>query len=685
MRLIAFSSESKIAFHRLEERRMEVAMHMIKRFTVLRLLAVLLSAVTLAVNGQELAVDTPTNTPAGATFTAPAGWSVTSGAGIVTLEPPERNSRLVIVDVQATNSDAAIASGWAAYRPDFKRPLRQVMPQAPRHGWEERTYYEYETSPNERLEIYSYAWRAGKAWIVAIVDFTLPTLDKRRAPMGLVLQSLRPKDYQRETFAGRKPHALDATRIALMKEFVASGMQQLGIPGVAFSLIDGGKVVFEGGFGVRELGKPTPVDADTLFVAASNTKAMTTLLLAQLVDEKKLRWDQPVVEVFPSFKLGDDATTRQVLVKHLVCACTGLPRQDMEWLFHYRQATAASAMASLGTMKPTSRFGEVFQYSNLMAAAAGYVGAALIAPGNEVGAAYDQAMHRKIFAPLGMRNTTFDFTRAQRSNHARPHGDDIDGRPAVGRMDLNYTIVPVRPAGGVWTSARDLSKYVQMELGQGKLPNGKRLVSEENLVARQVPQIMVGEDISYGMALTVDRQWGIPIIRHGGDLAGYHSDMIWLPDHGIGAVVLTNSDPGWRLRGPFLRRLLELVFDGKREAEEQLRVTAIQKQIEQKKTRERLVIPPDASAAAKLAHRYRNPALGEINVVKRSGTVIVDAGGWRSTVATRANDDGTTSLITIDPTIDGFVFVLGERERKRTLILRQGQHEYEFVEVASSP
>jgi hypothetical protein len=89
---------------------------------------------------------------------------------------------------------------------------------------------------------------------------------------------------------------------------------------VGFSLIDGGKIAWVGGAGVRELGKQEPVDADTLFIAASNTKALTTLLLAELVDEKKLRWDEPVVEVYPKFKLGDAATTKSVLVKHLICA-----------------------------------------------------------------------------------------------------------------------------------------------------------------------------------------------------------------------------------------------------------------------------------------------------------------------------------------------------------------------------
>ena len=87
-----------------------------------------------------------------------------------------------------------------------------------------------------------------------------------------------------------------------------------------------------------------------------------------------------MTDVYPGFRLGDAAITRQVLVKHLLCACTGLPRQDFEWLFNYATATPASSLASLATMQPTSRFGEVYQYSNVMAGAAGYVGAHLVSP-----------------------------------------------------------------------------------------------------------------------------------------------------------------------------------------------------------------------------------------------------------------------------------------------------------------
>jgi CubicO group peptidase (beta-lactamase class C family) len=403
------------------------------------------------------------------------------------------------------------------------------------------------------------------------------------------------------------------------------------------------------------------------------------------VDEKRLRWDQPVTEVYPSFKLGDAATTKQVLVRHLVCACTGLPRQDLEWLFEYRDATPSSAMKLLGTMQPTSRFGEVFQYSNLMAAAAGFVGASVVFPGRDPGAAYDDAMRMKIFEPLGMTHTTFDFATALKGNVAQPHAEDVDLKLARARMDLNESVVPVRPAGGVWTSAHDLSKYVQMELAQGALPGGKRLLSEESLLARRAPQVLVSEDITYGMGLFVDRRWGVEVVHHGGDLAGYHSDMMWFPGQGVGAVILTNSDSGALLRGPFLRKLAEVLFDGKPEAEEQLRVAAAQRKAGLAKRRERLVVPADPKEAGKLATRYVSAGLGELTVRNQQGAVIFDVGEWKSAVASRKNDDGTISFITIDPTLDGFEFVMADREGKRALVVRDAQHEYVFLEVSAQP
>ena len=227
-------------------------------------------------------------------------------------------------------------------------------------------------------------------------------------------------------------------------------MKELGIPGVAVGIVQDGKVVFAGGYGVRDLGQPAPVDGDTEFMIASNTKALTTLLLARLVDGRKLTWDTPVTKVLPTFKLGDAETTREVKIRQLICACTGLPRQDLEWLFQFQGVTPEDAMATLATMQPTSKFGELFQYSNPMAGAAGFTAGHVLYPNMELGAAYDKAMQTEVFDPLGMKSTTFDYAKALAGDHAMPHSPDVDGKTAHAVMEINYAIIPLRPAGAAW-------------------------------------------------------------------------------------------------------------------------------------------------------------------------------------------------------------------------------------------
>src|SRR5580692_9273383 len=628
-----------------------------------------------------VSADTGKVSPGGATFTVPAGWSMETGKDLVVLSPPETDTHVAIFDAGAAgDAKAAATAAWLAYKGKETHPVKLMTASAPKDGWDERQTVEYETSPNERASIFAMALRAGKNWTVIVLDGTDPTAEKRAAPIDLIFSTVRPKGYQKESFAGRQAHPLDPARIAQLTDFVQNGMKLLDVPGVGLALLDHEKVVFVSGFGVREMGKPEKVDENTLFMAASNTKGMTTLLLARLVDEGKLKWDEPVVDVYPKFKLGDAETTKKVLVKNLVCACTGLPRQDLEWHFEFKDATPESALALLGTMQPTSKFGEVFQYSNLMAAAAGYISGHIAYPNLGLGAAYDKAMQTMIFDPLQMKVTTFDYAQALAGDHASPHGNDADGKTAVASMAFNYAVIPARPAGAVWTSSADFIKYVQLEADRGKLPDGKQLVSAENLVMREKPQVMLGEDSWYGMGVIVDKTYGVPVLSHGGDLAGFHSDWYLLPDSGIAAVILTNSDSGVFLRGPFSRRILEVVFDGKPEAEKEIEAAATRYKAQLAKARERLVVPAAPDQVAKLAKKYTSKELGDIDVKSADGRTVFDFGEWKSTVASRKNDDGSISFITIDPSVSGFEFVVGDKGGKRTLTIRDGQHEYVFTE-----
>ena len=628
---------------------------------------------------EKLTADAPRTTVLGNSFIAPSGWSISVRGQATILEAPESGSRIALIDVRAADADAAVAAAWAAYDPKASWPLKVTTEAPPKDGWTDRRNYVYQVSPNLRRDVTLIVQRANDVWTVLIYDMSQPVGEKRYGQVALIFGRLLPKGYERESFAGKRAHELDAGRIAALGKFIEEGQKALHIPGVALGIIQNGKIVFSGGFGVRELGKPAKPDGKTLFMIASNTKGLTTLLLAKLVDGAKLTWDTQVTSLLPRFKLGDPATTASVQVKHLICACTGLPRQDFEWLFQYEGVTPDGALATLATMQPTSRFGEAFQYSNPMAAAAGFVAGHVLYPKLELGAAYDRAMQRLVFGPLGMKATTFDYARAQRGNSARPHAPTIDGEPAVAAMDLNYSIIPVRPAGAAWSSVEDMLKYVAMELAEGALPGGKRYIDKDTLLARRAPQVSVGKDSTYGMGLSLNTKYGTPVVHHGGDMIGFHSDMMWLPEHGVGAVILTNADPGWILRSQFRRKLLEVLFDGRPEADADTAAQGKNFFDELAAERKLLVVPADPAEAGKLAPKYRNAALGEITVRKAGAATVFDFGEWKSEVASRVNPDGSMSFITTAPGYNGFEFVVGTAG-KRTLVLRDAQHEYVFDE-----
>ena len=629
-----------------------------------------------------VAGDSPRATAGGVSYIAPAGWTLLVQGAVTLLTAQEGDSQVAIIESTAREPDAAVAEAWALYRRAPPPPLRLAIEVPGRNGWERLRRYTYELSPNEKRSVGVTAQRHTNAWVVTVWDGSDATFGKRSAQFGLIGQSLRPASYERESFAGRKANPLDPARLRELDELIELGLEELGVPGAAVSIVEGERVVHARGYGVRQLGQRVPVDADTLFPIASNTKALTTLLLAQLVDDGKLRWGELVTEAYPDFRLGDAATTAATRIEHLVCACTGLPRKDFELILEFGRATPQTQIAALAGIQPTTKFGETYQYSNLLAAVAGFIAGHVAAPGRELGKSYDEAVQARIFNPLGMKRSTFDIARALRDNHAAPHALDIDAKMAEVDMAVNYDVVPLRPAGGAWSTASELIQYVRLELARGVTPSGQRIVSEQNLLERRQPYSRVGEFRTYGMGLGIENRYGMTSIDHGGGLFGYRSQMHWLPDHGVGMVILTNADTGGQLMRVVYRFLLELLFDGKPEAVEDLHTAARTIREPMAKERARLTVPADDQAVTALAARYEHPSLGAI-VVKRVGAATrFDFGEWASDMASRPNDDGTLSFVTISPGIVRFFnFVVGNRQDKRTLTLREAQHEYVFVEA----
>lgn len=647
---------------------------------ILTLSLLCLPAALAAQESAKLAVSS--NLSAHVTYTSPDDWTSATADGATIYTAPEGNLRIAIIQVgNAPEAKAAAAKAWAFYNPKATREIRLVTTIAPGDGWDERVNISYETSPNERAVASATALRHGGEWVVLLVDGSELIANKRAAAISLVGQSIRPVGYTPESFAGKIAHRLTPERVGELQDFVARSAETLEVPGVAVALIDRGEIVWQGGVGVRELGRQELVDEHTKFMIASNTKGMATLLLSVLADEGKLSWDQPVTDLYPEFRLGSDATTESTLVRHLVCACTGLPRKDYAFILADSGAPASDTFRQLAQSEPTSGFGELYQYNNLMASAAGYLGGSLAYPHMELGAAFDKAMKTRIFDPLGMSDTTFDFEVGESGNWARPHGNDIDGNVTVLSNRFNHLITPHRPAGGAWSTAADMAKYVQLELSKGLSPRGERVVSEANILERRRRGVPIGENAWYGMGLMERVIAGVPVVTHGGTLQGYHSNFYVLPEAQIGAVILTNSDAGASMLGPFLRRLLEVVYDGKPEAMQDIESAAARLAKQSEARRARLTVPGDPGVLASLATVYEHPEIGSISIRNDHGIYWIKAGFVEGPLATRTNADGSMSIVTAGPGLVPVEAVVGEREGRRTLTVRDSQHEYVYEEV----
>ena len=648
------------------------------------LLALSISTAVPALAQESAAPATQTiDAGSNASLLVPEGWTVVRDGGTVAITAPEGDATIALVAIpSAANGEEAVAQAWARFDPAFDRVVRLAVDQPDRDGWTDTKVVNYETSPAEKLVLQGVALKSADGWTAILVRGAQATFAKRGGQLGQMLGSLRPKSFAKESFAGKTPHKLDDLRILQIKDFVATSMDQLGVPGVGLALIQDGRIVWEGGLGVKEAGTTALVDENTQFMIASNTKGMATLLLSTLVDEGRLKWDQPVTEVYPEFRLGSDETTAKTLVRHLVCACTGLPRKDMEWIFNTRPDTPAkNAFEQLSATEPTSGFGEVFQYNNLMASAAGYVGAHIVHPDMELGAAFKSAMQDRIFGPLGMTRTTFDTAEVMKGNWAKPHDFDIEDRIAPAAMDLNLAMEPFLPAGGAWSTAHDMALYVINELEEGVLPNGGRLVSAESLLARRAHNVPTGEASWYGMGLFDDQTYGVSVIQHGGSLVGYKSNWFAVPAADAAVVILTNSDAGQGLLGSLSRRFLEVLYDGKPEAAENVASLVERRDIALAKFRSEIDNPGNPEVLGSLADRYANAALGPLTVRREGGRTYLQSTTIASEVTTKKNEDGTYSIVMISPGLRGSGILVGSKDGKRTLTLDDGQHEYVWVEA----
>ena len=314
------------------------------------------------------------------------------------------------------------------------------------------------------------------------------------------------------------------------------------VPGCSIGIIYNGQVVLSQGFGVKNLDTKAPVTADTLFPIGSATKAFTTLLLAQLADQGKLEWDKPVRDYLPDFKLSTDDLTDHVTVRDLVTHRTGLPRHDALW--YGSPFTREQLVGRLQYLEPSEPLRLQFQYNNLMFMTAGYLAGKLGA------SSWEELVQQRELTPLGMsatRLTTPDFTAA--ADHADGYWQlpDAKGVPQAPSFIALSSFQALAPAGSICSSATDMLKWVEFQLGDGKW-HGQPLVSTAQLTQLHSMQMAIGSTPDnvrsplqgYGMGWFVSDYRGHYCVDHGGNIDGFTAMVRLFPQDNLGIVVLTN-------------------------------------------------------------------------------------------------------------------------------------------------
>lgn len=343
-----------------------------------------------------------------------------------------------------------------------------------------------------------------------------------------------------------------ADHAALDRELDAA-IARYQLPGVAIGVVKDGQVIYRGTRGGLEVGHGWPINSSTVFKIASNTKAMTAGLLGRLVDQGKLRWDDPVTKHLPDFRMQQDWVTREIQVRDLLIHNSGLPAGagDLMLWPEPNHFTRADVLNGMRYLKPKWSFRSRYAYDNTLYIVAGEVAAAA------GGASYEALMQREVFAPLGLsRCRVGAWSRDAVGNVAQPHRLREGRYEVVNRDGDDIPDSTMAAAGGVRCSLDDMLKWASMWLQPervGLQSDGKPWLSQaqrDAMWAAQQPMPLSSRMkrwdgshyYAYGYGWRLSDVDGTARVAHTGTLSGMYSSFTLLPEKNVGIVLLINAD-----------------------------------------------------------------------------------------------------------------------------------------------
>lgn len=405
------------------------------------------------------------------------------------------------------------------------------------------------------------------------------------------------------------------------------------LPGLAVAVVEDGRVAYARTDGELVAGSGRKVGGDTLFKIGSNTKAMTTALLARLVDAGALRWDDPVTRYLPQFRMREDWVTRQMQVRDLLIHNSGLRAGagDLMLWPEPNRFTRDEVIHGLRYLVPVHSFRSRYDYDNLLYIVAGEVAAAA------GGAPYEQLLRREVFAPLGMHGCRVGgFDRADAGPLAQPHARRDGAYVAVRQDSERIAAAPMDPAGGVRCGLDDMTRWLRVWLDPAAPgADGKPWLSPQQraeLWRAHTPMTPGGRQrewsrthfAAYGYGWRLSDFDGEFKVAHTGTLMGMNSLIAMLPERKAGFVVLINADAG-DARSVFDQMLSQRYTRARSERGVAWYADAIAREAQAPAASR----APDTSARAAAAPAdlrerlglYRDPWFGEVALCARGGEV----------------------------------------------------------------
>lgn len=331
-----------------------------------------------------------------------------------------------------------------------------------------------------------------------------------------------------------------------LDSLVEATRKTFDVPGIAVGIVKDGKLVFSKGYGVRSLKNNLPVDANTLFGIASNSKAFTAAALQMLVSQGKLSLDDKVTQYIPEFQLYDPYVTAQFTIRDLIThrSGLGLGAGDLMFFPEGGNISTADIIHNLRYLKPVSSFRSKYDYNNNMFIVAGEVIKRVS------GLSWENFVEQNIMKPLRLQHSTASYNRVVNNTNIIDAHAPVSGKAMAIPHDWNET---ADPAGGIMSSVNDLSKWLITLMNNGKTPDSiqllpPRAIREMWTLQTAVPVVPGGpynaHFYGYGLGFFLTDVKGYLQAQHTGGLIGTVTQITMLPELKLGIIVLTNQQIG---------------------------------------------------------------------------------------------------------------------------------------------